>query len=96
MTIKLRKLKRNEKKGKKKMIFYLLANARITKFTAAFNTKIVSFWIKLSSEKGDRMYRFFIGLVDFSPIEAENSMKNGSATDPNVNIYMYFLTGWYR
>ena len=76
------------------MIFYLLANARITKFIAAFNTKIVSFLIKVSSEKGDCMYRFFIGLVDFSPIEAENSMKNGSATDPSVNIY--FLTGWYR
>ena len=65
MTIKLRKLKRNEKKGKKKIIFYLLANARITKFTAAFNTKIVSFWIKLSSEKADRMYRFFIGFIGF-------------------------------
>ena len=75
MTIKLRKLKRNEKKKKekKKIIFYLLANARITKFTAAFNTKSLSFWIKLSSEKADRMYRVFIGL-DFSPIEAENSI----------------------
>ena len=60
MTIKLRKLKRNEKKKeKKKILFYLLANARITKFTAAFNTKIVSFWIKLSSEKADRMYGLF-------------------------------------
>ena len=39
------------KKGKKEIIFYLLANARIKKFTAAFNTKMVSFWIKLSSEK---------------------------------------------
>ena len=60
MTRKLRKLKRNEKKEKNEIIFDLLANARITKFTAAFNTKIVSFWIKLSSEKADRMYRFFL------------------------------------
>ena len=59
MTLKLKKLKRNKKKGKKKIKFYLLANARITKCNAAFNTKIVSFWIKLSSEKADRMYRFF-------------------------------------
>ena len=59
VTIKLRKLKRNKKKGKKKIKFYLLANVRITKFTAAFTTKIVSLWIKLPSEKADRMYRFF-------------------------------------
>ena len=75
MTIKLRKLKKKKKKGKKgkkKIIVYLLANARITKFTAAFNTKIVSFWIKLSSEKADRMYSFFIGPIDFSSIEAES------------------------
>ena len=92
MTIKLRKLKRNEKKGKKKIIFYLLANARITKFTAAFNTKIVSFWIKLSSEKADRMYRFFIGL-DFSPIEAENSIVIfGRRTDQRPILTSTFIS----
>ena len=70
MTLKLKKLKRNKKKkGKKKIKFYLLANARITKCNAAFNTKIVSFWIKLSSEKADRMYRFFIGLVGSRDID---------------------------
>ena len=94
MTIKLRKLKRNEKKkGKKKILFYLLANARITKFTAAFNTKIVSFWIKLSSEKADRMYRlFFIGL-DFSPIEAENSIVIfGRRTDQRSILTSTFIS----
>ena len=94
MTITLRKLKRNEKKGKKKIIFYLLANARITKFTAAFNTKIVSFWIKLPSEKADRMYRFFfIGLVDFSPIEAENSIVIfGRRTDQQPILTSRFIS----
>ena len=93
MTIKLRKLKRNEKKKKKKKIlFYLLANARITKFTAAFNTKIVSFWIKLSSEKADRMYRLFIGL-DFSPIEAENSIVIfGRRTDQRSILTSTFIS----
>ena len=67
MTLKLKKLKRNKKR--KKIKFYLLANARITKCNAAFNTKIVSFWIKLSSEKADRMYRFFIGLVGSRDID---------------------------
>ena len=71
MTLKLKKLKRNKKKkkGKKKIKFYLLANARITKCNAAFNTKIVSFWIKLSSEKADRMFRIFIGLVGSRDID---------------------------
>ena len=61
MTLKLKKLKRNKKKGKSKIKFYLLANARITKCNAAFNTKIVSFWIKLSSEKAS--LNIFIALI---------------------------------
>ena len=84
MTIKLRKLKRNEKK---KIIFHLLANARITKFTAAFN-----FWIKLSSEKANNMYSFFIGL-DFSPIEAENSIVIfGRRTDQRPILTSTFIS----
>ena len=68
MTIKLRKLKRNEKKRKKENNILSIGKCK--------NHKIVSFWIKLSSEKADRMYRFlfFIGLVDFSSIEAESSI----------------------
>ena len=88
MTIKLGKLK----KGKKK-IFYLLDNARITKFTAAFNTKIVCFWIKLSSEKADRMYRVFIGLVDFLSIEAESSIVIfGRRTDQRPILTSTFIS----
>ena len=33
-------------------------NARITKCTAAFNTKIVNLWIKVCNEKAVRTYRF--------------------------------------
>ena len=74
------------------MIFYLLANSRITKFTAAFNTKIVSFWIELSRQTACIGF-FFIGLVDFSPIEAENSIVTfGRRTDQRPILTSTFIS----
>ena len=69
MTLKLKKLKRNKKKGKKENKILSIGKCKNHKCNAAFNTKIVSFWFKLSSEKADRMYRFFIGLVGSRDID---------------------------
>ena len=67
-------------------------NARITKCTAAFNTKIVNLWIKVCSEKAVRTYRFFTKsccfFTDLSrKLDRNYRQKSGPATDPHVNIY---------
>ena len=60
-------------------------NARITKCTAAFNTKIVNLWIKVCSVKAVRTYRFFTKSCCFFHLNYRQ--KSGPATDPHVNIY---------
>ena len=67
-------------------------NARITKCTAAFNTKIVNLWIKVCNEKAVRTYRFFTKsccfFTDLSrKLDRNYRQKSGPATDPHVNIY---------
>ena len=81
------------KLGKKENNILSIGKCKNHKITAAFNTKIVSFWIKVSSEKADRMYRFFIGLVDFSSIEAESSIVIfGRRTDQRPILTSTFIS----
>ena len=74
------KKKRKEKK-----------NAKLTKCTTEFNTKIVNLWIKVCSEKAVRTYRFFTKscclFTDLSRQLDRNRQKSGPSTDPHVNIY---------